>query len=70
MPLRSWDFYKLPVISGKLDKTVGSSIRPSESAHIDFYEKISGSQLYIYPNFGHSLYMEAKDFYPRVKDFL
>ena len=52
------------VIGGKLDKTVGVE------GSYDLHEKIPDSRLYIYPDFGHSLYMEAKDFYKRVLDFL
>ena len=52
------------VIGGKLDKTVGVE------GSYDLHEKIPDSRLYIYPDFGHSLYMEAKDFYKRVKAFL
>jgi len=52
------------VIGGKLDKTVGVE------GSYDLHEKIRDSRLYIYPDFGHSLYMEAKDFYKRVKAFL
>ena len=52
------------MIGGKLDKTVGVE------GSYDLHEKIRDSRLYIYPDFGHSLYMEAKDFYKRVKAFL
>ena len=52
------------VIGGKLDKTVGVE------GPYELHEKIRDSQFYIYPDFGHSLYMEAKDFYGRVKEFL
>jgi pimeloyl-ACP methyl ester carboxylesterase len=33
-------------------------------------EKIQGSQLYIYPEYGHGVYAEAKDFHQRVLEFL
>lgn len=52
------------IIGGKLDKTVGVE------GSYELHKLIKGSRLYIYPDFGHSLYMEAKDFYKRVLYFL
>lgn len=52
------------IIGGADDKTVGK-----DAAH-ELKAKIPGSQLYIYEEFGHAAYEEAKDFYDRVYGFL
>ena len=51
------------VLSGRQDKIVGST------AFEDLAEKIPGCELYIYEEYGHGLYEEAKDFVPRVLEF-
>lgn len=51
------------VIGGRQDKIV------SGEAADELAEQIPGSQLYVYENYGHGLYEEAKDFVPRVLDF-
>lgn len=52
------------VIGGELDETVGAK------GSKELAERISGSQLVMYPEYGHALYEEAKDFNRRVFDFL
>ena len=52
------------IIGGAEDKIVG------QDAAYDLHERIAGSELYIYENFGHAAYEEAKDFNRRVFDFL
>lgn len=52
------------VIGGGQDKIV------SGEASVELAEKIPSSQLYMYENYGHGLYEEAKDFVPRVLEFL
>ena len=51
------------VLSGRQDKIVGGA------AFEDLAEKIPGCELYIYEEYGHGLYEEAKDFVPRVLEF-
>lgn len=51
------------VIGGGKDRTVG----PDAAGEIA--EKIKGSELLIYPEYGHGLYDQAKDFNQRVYDF-
>jgi len=52
------------VIGGWQDKIV------SGEASEELAERIPGSSLYMYEEYGHGLYEEAKDFVPRVLDFL
>ena len=52
------------IIGGKKDNIVGVD------ASYEIYDKIKNSELYIYEDYGHSLYEEAKDFNKRVYDFL
>ena len=52
------------VIGGERDK----SISADESRYLA--QHIPGAQLYMYENFGHGLYDEAKDFQTRVLEFL
>lgn len=52
------------VIGGARDETV------SGEASIELAEKIRGSELYMYENYGHGLYSEAPDFNQRVLEFL
>ena len=52
------------VIGGELDATLGAD--PSRT----IAERISGSQLYMYEEYGHGMYEEAKDFQERVYAFL
>ena len=52
------------IIGGKKDNIVGID------ASIEMHKKIKSSELYIYEDYGHSLYEEAKDFNKRVYDFL
>lgn len=52
------------VVGGELDETVG--VQGSK----DIAERISGCQLFIYPEYGHGLYEEAKDFNRKVLEFL
>ena len=52
------------VIGGKKDNIVG--VEASKEIH----EKIKTSELYIYEDYGHGLYEEAKDFNKRVYNFL
>ncbi len=52
------------IIAGGADKTVGV-----EASYV-MKEKIAKSELYVYPDFGHAAYEEAKDFYHRVYEFL
>lgn len=52
------------IIGGKLDKVVG--FEPS----IELSNKIKKNECYIYENYGHALYEEAKDFNTRVLKFL
>lgn len=51
------------VIGGAQDKIV------SGGAAEELAEKIPGSRLYIYENYGHGLYIEAKDFVSRMLTF-
>lgn len=55
---------KTLIIGGKKDNIVG--VEASKEIH----EKIKDSELYIYDNYGHGVYEEAKDFNKRVYDFL
>ncbi len=52
------------IIGGQEDRIVG--IAGSHQLH----ERIADSRLYVYPEFGHGAYEEAKDFYARVFAFL
>lgn len=52
------------VIGGEKDRTVGGE------ASREIAEKIKGSDLLMYPEYGHGLYSQAKDFNQRVYDFL
>ena len=52
------------IIGGGEDRIVGAE------ASRELHEKIRGSELYIYPSYGHAAYEEAKDFYKRVFQFL
>lgn len=52
------------IIGGAQDKIVGTD------AATELAEKIKGSQLYVYENYGHGLYDETKDFNGRVLQFL
>ena len=51
------------IIGGAKDQIVGTG-----AAHL-LHKAIPQSELYVYPELGHGLYEEAKDFYPRVFDF-
>ena len=52
------------IIGGMKDNIVGVN------ASYEIHDKIKNSELYIYEEYGHSLYEEAKDFNKRVYDFL
>lgn len=52
------------VIGGGADKIVGGSETQQEMA-----DAIKNSTLHIYPDFGHGVYAEAKDFGSRIFDF-
>lgn len=52
------------IIGGACDKIVG------ETASLELADKIENSELFIYKNFGHAAYEEAKDFNKRVLNFL
>lgn len=52
------------IIGGEKDETV------SGDASRELAEKIKGSELFMYEEYGHGLYSEAKDFNRRVLDFL
>lgn len=52
------------VIGGGKDETV------SGEASVELAEKIKGSELVMYENYGHGLYDEAKDFKQRVYEYL
>lgn len=52
------------VIGGEQDMVVGGE------ASREIAAKIPGSQLYMYPDFGHGVFEEAKDFNQRIKEFL
>ena len=52
------------IIGGKCDKVV------TGKASEEIAEKIYGSEIFMYDDFGHSAYEEAKDFNVRVLDFL
>lgn len=52
------------IIGGKCDKIV------TGKASEEIAEKISGSEIFMYDDLGHSAYEEAKDFNSRVLDFL
>ncbi len=51
------------ILGGRQDKIV------SGTASDELAEKISGCEVYIYEEYGHGLYEEAKDFVPRVLEF-
>ena len=55
---------KTLVIGASLDKIVGVD------ASLELANKIDNSELYIYPDYGHAVYIEAKDFCDRVLSFL
>ncbi len=52
------------VIGGEQDKIV------TPQGSYTLHEAIAGSQLYMYPEYGHAAYEEGKDFCQRVVDFL
>jgi pimeloyl-ACP methyl ester carboxylesterase len=52
------------VIGGEQDKALGAE------ASRELAARIPGAQLKIYPQWGHGLYEEAKDFLPLVSEFL
>ena len=52
------------ILGGEADEIVGAE------ASRQMQERIPSSELYIYPGLGHAAYEEAKDFYPRVFQFL
>jgi pimeloyl-ACP methyl ester carboxylesterase len=52
------------VIGAENDHTLG------KGSSQEIAEKIQGSQLYVYPEYGHGVYIEAKDFHQRVLNFL
>lgn len=52
------------IIGGELDRTVGAK------ASYELAEKIKNSTLKMYPQYGHALYDEAKDFNQTVAEFL
>ena len=51
------------VIGGRQDKIVGATASEELAAGI------SGCELFVYEDYGHGLYEEAKDFVPRVLEF-
>jgi len=51
------------VLGGRQDKIVGGA------ASEELAERIQGCEMYIYEDYGHGLYEEAKDFVPRVLEF-
>lgn len=52
------------IIGGGADQIVG----PNASAEL--HALIPGSQLILYPDLGHGAYEEAKDFFPKIMEFL
>lgn len=52
------------VIGGELDQSLGGE------ASREIAGRIPGAKIKMYPNWGHGLYEEAKDFLPTVVDFL
>lgn len=52
------------VIGGEQDKIVGAE------ASRQLHEEIAGSELFLYPEYGHAAYEEGKDFNQRVLGFL
>ena len=52
------------IIGGEKDRIVGADASRELHAHIE------GSELYLYPDFGHAAYEEAKDFNEKVFRFL
>ena len=52
------------VIGGALDRTLGGK------ASEELAEKIPNAEMKIYPQYGHALYDEAKDFNQTVLEFL
>ena len=52
------------VLAGRQDKIV------SGTASEELAARVPGCELYIYEDYGHGLYEEAKDFIPRVLEFL
>ena len=52
------------VIGGEQDEALGGE------ASREIAEKIPGAKLLMYPQWGHGLYEEAKDFNQKVLDFL
>lgn len=55
---------KTLVIGGEVDRTVGGK------ASLELAERIPNARLKMYPQYGHALYEEAKDFNQVVMDFL
>ncbi len=57
---------KMPclIIAAKQDKVVGSD------ASKEIFRKISRSQLYVYPEYGHGVFDETKDFNKRIREFI
>lgn len=57
---------KMPclVIGAKQDQVVGGK------ASEEIAKKIEGSLLYMYPDYGHGVFEEAKDFNQRIREFL
>ena len=52
------------VVGGELDRTVGSK------GSYELAQRIPNSTLKMYPQYGHALYEEARDFHDMVLDFL
>lgn len=52
------------IIGGEKDRIVGPQ------ASYEMHERISGSDIYMYQQFGHAAYEEAADFYQRALEFL
>ena len=52
------------ILGGEEDKTVGAQ------GSRELHELIAGSELYIYPGYGHAVFEEAKDFNARMLEFL
>lgn len=52
------------IIGGERDRIVGPQ------ASYEMHERISGSDIYMYEQFGHAAYEEAEDFYQRALEFL
>lgn len=52
------------IIGAEQDMVVGGN------ASREIASKISGSELYMYPEYGHGVFEEAEDFNQRIKEFL